>query len=343
MEQNENIYAEPMQEVKESGPFEDASTVHFDGLEGDDLFQGFEESAPAADITNDAAEDPPQEGENLGAQEVQQEAGPEAPTTEQPEGAERLTFRAKIDHKEQDVSIGSDELPTLYQKAANMDRAVQRAESAQQETQGIRDRMEEIAAQARALGYTGDTADAAIEAMLSGVRDSAREARVTELTDKGVDQEVAEFMADQQLRNAEADHGSKPAAEAPAKPDQESEGEEGTEQKQAAEGGSVPTPEQFSQDLQPLLAMRPELRSSQTPFPDEVLQAYMQGENLTVAYLDYESRQASAQQEALRKRNRELEQQSSARERAPVGGVSGGGGTGGKEDPWLTGFDDPYW
>lgn len=349
MEQIENIYVEPTQAVKEPGPFEDASTVHFDGLEGVDLLQGFEESDTADVSTNDGPENTPEDGVGQEGQEekaeAEAEAESEALTTEQTGDDSKLTFRAKIDHQEQDVSIERDALPTIYQKAANMDRAVQRAESAQQETRGIRDRMEEIAAQARALGYTGDTADDAIEAMLAGVRESAREARVTELTEKGVDQEVAEFMAEQQLRNAEADQGPKKAAEAPEAPSQapDGSGEEGTEQEPATEGGNVPTPEQFSQDLHPLLAMRPELKRSDTPFPDEVLKAYMQGENLTVAYLDYESRQAAAQKEALLQRNRMLEQSERVRGQAPVTGVSGGGGTGGQEDPWLSGFDDPYW
>ena len=79
------------------------------------------------------------------------------------------------------------------------------------------------------------------------------------------------------------------------------------------------------------------------PFPDEVLQAYMEGENLTVAYMEYEMKQAAAERAGLQEQNRVLQQNQKSAARAPVKGVSGGGETGGKEDFTLAGFDDPDW
>lgn len=95
--------------------------------------------------------------------------------------------------------------------------------------------------------------------------------------------------------------------------------------------------------MQALLKRRPELVSKTDKFPEEVLQAYIGGENLTVAYLDYEAKQAAAEKKALEEANRVLQRNQESARRAPVKGVASSGGTGGKEDPMLAGFDETYW
>ena len=62
-----------------------------------------------------------------------------------------------------------------------------------------------------------------------------------------------------------------------------------------------------------------------------------------ITYLDYESKQSAAEKQALEKQNRIFRQNQESANRAPVKGVSGSGGISSKEDPWLAGFDDPYW
>ena len=299
----------------EQKAFEDESTIHFGG-DGEeiDFFAGFDDDA--------------------GTQA--------APTTEQQSAEpEKLTFKAKIDHQEQDVSIEADELPTIYQKAQNMDRAVQRANKAQQDMEQYRNSMEEIASMARALGFNGDTPEAAIRAMMTGVTSSTREQRVEALVNDGTAKEVAEFIVDQQMKPVPVVQTHEPEVE------EGQQQEEPDIQDEAAgdvdDGSQPPSPEQFNLDLQKLLARRPGILESGKPFPEEVLSAYMKGENLTVAYLDYESKQSAAERQELEKQNRIFRQNQESAQRAPVKGVSGSGGITSKEDPWLAGIDDTYW
>lgn len=103
-----------------------------------------------------------------------------------------------------------------------------------------------------------------------------------------------------------------------------------------------PSKEQFTEDLKALLRKRPELEQNGALLPESVLQAYMQGENLLAAYLEYEGAENSRELAKLRKQNRIYAQNQSAAEQAPIKkGVSGGSVQG--EDPMLAGFDEPYW
>ena len=328
----------------EQKAFEDESTIHFGG-DGEeiDFFAGFDDDAgtQAAPTTEQQSAEPEDSGE---AEEsaAQDGDGEEAPTTEQQSAEpEKLTFKAKIDHQEQDVSIEADELPTIYQKAQNMDRAVQRANKAQQDMEQYRNSMEEIASMARALGFNGDTPEAAIRAMMTGVTSSTREQRVEALVNDGTAKEVAEFIVDQQMKPVPAAQPHEPEAEEQRQqkePDIRDEAEGDVD-----DGSQPPSPEQFNLDLQKLLARRPGILESGKPFPEEVLSAYMKGENLTVAYLDYESKQSAAERQELEKQNRIFRQNQESAQRAPVKGVSGSGGITSKEDPWLAGIDDTYW
>lgn len=311
-----------------SSLFEDASTIHFggDGGEAFDFLQGFDDAgtgeAEAADTTEAPAA---AEGAEEAAQGDDQTEG--APTTEQTQEQDqptsnKLTFKAKVDHQEQDVSVDESELPSLYQKAMNMDRANLRANAARQEADGYKGYIERIAETARTLDFQGETAEEAIEAMLSSVLGSAKDSRVEALVSGGTAKEVAEFIVGQQMKAPEQ---TKP-----------------TQQEKPAEEGAAPSAEQFSRDLQQLIARRPELRSMQE-FPEEVLAAYAQGEDLTVAYLDYESRKTAAEMQALANQNKIFKQNQESANKAPVKGVTGSGGTDAKEDAWLKGFDDSYW
>lgn len=327
--------------------FEDNSTVQLGGYGDQELFAGFddEEQASVSDAnaedttdaetaenaeTQDSVPEGAEESAN-GAPEDQEEA----PTTEQPSAPEKLTFKAKIDHKEQEISIGADELPTIYQKAANMDRAVQRADAARQDADRYRGVVDNVASMARMLNYSGDTPEAAIEAMISGITQSQRESRIQELVSGGTAQAVAEFVVDQQMQSAVQNS----AEQAPN--DDANDVPDGTIAEEA--GGDAPSQEQFAKDLRALLDRRPELVGKTDKFPEEVLQAYISGENLTVAYLDYEAKQAAAEKKALEKANRVLQHNQESARRAPVKGVASSGGTGGKDDPWLAGFDETYW
>ena len=330
----------------EQTAFEDESTIHFGG-DGEeiDFFAGFDDDdagAPAAPTIEQQSAEPDQEDSGEAAESASQDGDDTAaPTTEQQSTApEKLTFKAKIDHQEQDVSIETDELPTIYQKAQNMDRAVQRANKAQQDMEQYRNSMEEIASMARALGFNGDTPEAAIRAMMTGVTSSTREQRVEALVNDGTAKEVAEFIVDQQMKPVPVVQTHEPEVE-------DGQQEEPDIQDEAAgdvdDGSQPPSPEQFNLDLQKLLARRPGILESGNPFPDEVLSAYMKGENLTVAYLDYESKQSAAERQELEKQNRIFRQNQESAQRAPVKGVSGSGGIASKEDPWLAGIDDTYW
>ena len=174
--------------------FEDSSTIHFGGDGEFDFLAGFDEtnehaSAEAEDTTAAEGAEPQvsdSEGTEESAQAEPESAEEEAPTTELPSAPEKLTFTAKIDHKEQEVSIGADELPAIYQKAANMDRAVQRAEAARQDADRYRGVVDSVAALARAMNYDGDTPEETVEAMISGITKSQRDNKVQALVSGGV-------------------------------------------------------------------------------------------------------------------------------------------------------------
>ena len=331
--------------------FEDESTLHFGGEEGEefDYLAGFDNdtgSVQEAPTTEQDAAEQAREvsdtGEAANAESGCEDPG-DAPTTEQTEDqAGKLTFKAKIDHQEQNVSIGTDELPTLYQKAQNMDRAVQRANQAQQDAEQYRKSMAEFAAKARALGAEGETPTDVLRALMDSITSSARTQQIEELVSGGTAKEVAEFVVDQRMKSAAAQEQTAPevrepeaAAEKAEEPEDASQAKDGVQE--------PPSPEQFNLDLQKLLSLRPEILETGKPFPDEVLNAYMKGENLTVAYLDYESKQTAAEKQTLEKQNRIFQQNQESAKRAPVRGVAGSGGIDSKQDPWLAGIDDPYW
>jgi hypothetical protein len=325
--------------------FSNASDVTLDTEGTMDLFAGFDDTAPVTEIAGEAEEAAESSGEESPETQepsTQDTTGEEAttaeteatPTTEQqpqPDETGDLTFHAKINHQEQSVTLSRDELPTIYQKAQNMDRAVQRANEAKEELGRYKAMVGQAMSLAKVMNFSGETPEKTIEAMVNGISETARNSQVSAMVEAGTAQEVAEYIVDQKMKDARE---SVAEAEVPAT----------SAEDETAEPVSPPTTEQFSADLQHLFAKRPELRNTQTPFPDQVLAAYMNGENLTAAYLEYEAQQNAQELETLRKQNQVYQQNATAAQKAPIKkGVSASGGTQQKEDPMLAGFDDPYW
>jgi hypothetical protein len=80
-----------------------------------------------------------------------------------------------------------------------------------------------------------------------------------------------------------------------------------------------------------------------TTIPSEVAAAAANGQNLTVAYLAYEAKQAKAEVENLRKENEIFKQNAAAAAKAPVRGVTGGGATDtSPKDPFEVAFDSDW-
>jgi hypothetical protein len=331
--------------LSNSSSFSNSSDVTLDTEGTMDLFAGFDDTAPVTETTGEAEEAAESSGEESEetqvpfSQDTTRDEEPAAeteatPTTEQqpqPDEAGDLTFNAKINHQEQSVTLRRDELPTIYQKAQNMDRAVQRANEAKEELGRYKAMVDQAMGLAKVMNFSGETPEATIEAMVNGISETARNSQVSAMVEAGTAQEVAEYIVDQRMKDARE---SVAETEVPAS----------SAETETAEPMAPPTTEQFSADLQTLFQKRPELRSTQTPFPDQVLKAYMNGENLTAAYLEYEARQNAQELETLRKQNQVYQQNEAAAQKAPIKkGVSASGGTQQQEDPMLVGFDDPYW
>ena len=99
----------------------------------------------------------------------------------------------------------------------------------------------------------------------------------------------------------------------------------------------------FVKEAGDLIAVRPELRGKN--LPEEVTNdAITNGKSLLRAYLEYEAKQRTAENDTLRKENKILKQNAEAASRAPVTGTSGGGATNTKaDDPFLKGFNEDYY
>jgi hypothetical protein len=97
----------------------------------------------------------------------------------------------------------------------------------------------------------------------------------------------------------------------------------------------------FSEQLKQLKALDPDVKE----IPQEVLDAYMRGANLTNAYALYKVAQSTKAAEKIKHENQVLKQNAAAAAKAPVKGVSNTGvGTKTKEDdPFLKGFNADNW
>ena len=258
----------------------------------------------------------------------------EAPTTE-PENTDRdISFTAKVDHNETQVSIKESELPTYYQKAQNMDRAVQRANEAQEKLNEITAKLNRLAAVGKAtLGLEGDDPDTILANMESGMTDTAIKSRARTYTN--TDAEIAEAHVKSVLKDAIDESVAQFGVVTPTAESVDTSASE-------SEEPSVRPFEEFQRDVERLIAVRPDLKG--TEMPTEVMSYYKGGMDIMNAFAMYESHKMAADNEELKKQNAILQQNQASAKKAPIrSGVSGGGSVNLQEDPWTAGFNSRRW
>ena len=288
--------------------------------EGDDIFADPATWKGNADVqadknesgTDNADGEAPtteQEADSEGDQGTEAEGQP----TKQSEGtgSRKLKFTATIDHKTEDVEIDESELPTIYQKARNTDRAQER----QRKSSDSLKKMEKLS---KALEYTD------IDDFYKGTVDNLVTQRKNELIAEGVHSAVAERMAKEDYAELLAVVNAPQNAPAPS------------------EGAR-----DFDAETQELLAKHPELNAG-NPVPDEVIMeaATPGGPSLLQAFENYLARQRASMRQtekaelnALRKENKTLKQNADAASRAPVRSATQGGATNeAADDPFLKGL-----
>ena len=287
--------------------------------DGDDIFADPSEwkgstSNEGSQESDTTESDAPTTEQSAEGNEEQGAETEQLPTT-QPEVAapRKLKFQATIDHQSQDVEIDESDLPTLYQKAQNLDRAQER----QRQGSARLGKMEKLA---KALEYT-DTDD-----FYKGTVENLVAQRKNELIAEGVHAAVAERMAQQDYADLMSDVGNTQAAPTNGTPDRN-----------------------FTGETRELLSKHPELGPG-NPVPQEVVleAARPGGPSLLQAYESYLQRQKKSEQaemNALRKENKTLKQNAEAASRAPVRSATKGGATGvTEEDPFLKGLlSDDIW
>ncbi len=328
----ENIAEEEIESILPDGWTEDADFFDTDSWsdgesdpDEDDFFADDKEDEPAE--SGEEEPESPTTGEEPGEDETaQQETAEEetaAPTTEpapaeaaEPAKSTKLRFKARVDHEDVDAEIDESDLPALYQKAAVTDRYQKKlAETAP--------RMERLEAMAKRNGYE------TIDAMLDAQDSYDREQMVQKLMDEGAAKTLAEDYVDRQFGKVKttaevpAEHFAPESAPAEPKKD------------------SPSASRDLAAEVRELWSMRPDLKG--TTIPNEVAAAAAQGQNLVMAYLNYENKQARAAAENLRKENEIYKQNAAAAAKAPVRGVSHGGKTNTEpEDPFLKGFSSDW-
>lgn len=241
-------------------------------------------------------------------------AAEDAPTTEPTEPAtaepRKIRFKARIDHEDIDAEIDESDLPAIYQKAA----ATERYQAKLAKANPTLARMEQMA---KRNGYDS------VDEMLDAQEEYARNEAVQRLVDAGTPQELAEDYVERRYgRTAEATS----AAETPVS------------QPKTRDNVQTPEARDFASEIKELWGLRPELKG--TTIPSEVAAAAARGQNLTLAFLNYESKQNKATADRLRRENDVYKQNAAAAAKAPVKGVTGGGATDTQpKDPFLEGFD----
>ena len=94
----------------------------------------------------------------------------------------------------------------------------------------------------------------------------------------------------------------------------------------------------FKAEVEQLKALYPDFKE----VPDEVARAAAGGVPLLSAYLAYRDKQGEKTAAKLRKENEVLKQNAASAAKAPVRGVTGGGVTHKKTDPFIKGFDSEW-
>ena len=222
-----------------------------------------------------------------------------------------LRFKALVDHEDIDVELKESELPTIYQKARVTDRVQQRLAE-------MTPTVETAARLARQMGYDSP------QDMLNAAAQNYHDSEIEKLTAEGVHPEVARDIVERRMQDA-------------AVPVQRAESVELAIQAEDA------AQRDYQAEVEELLQARPNLRGQ--ALPDAVSRAAVQdNKRLLLAYLDYEAKQAQAENERLRKENEIYKQNAATAARSPVRGVSGGGATDLKpSDPFLDGFNSSGW
>lgn len=262
------------------------------------------------------ADDPSTTGEDDGVN-----ADPEKPADDQSSttGSEptqgttgnKLKFRARYNHQDQDVELDEADLPDLYQKAQYVDNARQQIASLSTTS----DKAERLA---KLMGY-----DSAAE-MLDEAEKNFTQSEVDKLVDKGYDEADARELLESRQSKKLAD--TTPSAG----------GEDTTVSPRQAE---------MKADVAAFFEAHPDLRNVKVP--DEVFQATLNGGHFNVEYQKYLDKQAAAETERLRKENRIYKQNADAAAKAPVRGVKGGGNAAAKpqsefERLFIQGFNSDY-
>ena len=302
--ENDDIFADPETWTGAAGADESGAAQA-----GDNGGAGLETDPEPAPTTEQAAAPTTGQQETGGVETPAEDNS--APTTgQEPKAGEhkKLKFTAKIDREDREVELDESELPGVYQRAQNHDRA-------QSKLAQLSPLMESAEAMAKRMGYEN------LEDMIGKAEGTFLDAEVKRLTDDGVHEEVARDMVRRRMDAAAQTQQKEPAQE-PTRPS-------GRRDYQA--------------ETRELLTARPELQGKK--LPDEVVNDCIQkGKNLLVAYAEYETRQERAQAESLRAKLQILEQNAASAAKGPVKGAAGGGPTDTKaEDLFLKGFEDDNW
>lgn len=107
------------------------------------------------------------------------------------------------------------------------------------------------------------------------------------------------------------------------------------------EGAKKTSESDFQEQLKQLKALDPDVKD----IPQEVLDAYLHGANLTNAYTLYRMKQSEKAAEKIKHENQVLKQNAAAAAKAPVKGVSntGAGAKNKENDPFLQGLNADPW
>lgn len=241
------------------------------------------------------------------------EAQGEVPATDvqEPAPSNKLRFQAKVDHEARDVELSPEELPSIYEQSQALPRYKERLRAAEAE-------LAEWDSVAKQMQYTDR------KAFRAGVIEGAVQNYLEE--HPGVPEDMARDYLMNRFNRTE------PAQETPA-----------AEQTPTQEPVQQTNARDYRTEVAELFTRFPEARH--TSLPDEVVTAAVtQNKPLIQAYSEYTARKATADADAVRRENKILKQNQASAARAPVSGVSRGGGTDSRpEDPFLKGFNSDAW
>lgn len=267
--------------------------------------------AEKAEEGSENPEEAPATGEGSASNDGSEAGEGELPATEtEPEiKPNTLRFEATVNHKKTNVELNESDLPGLYEKAFAVDKFRNKLQEKTAE-------LEEAELVSKMLGYS------TVKEMLAAARASYESTEVDKLVQENVHHDLAKDLVERKIKELETTvtkNRKQKEAETPPEP--------------KADGGR-----DFKPEVAELLEDFPELKGK--TLPQEVVDAALKGQTLTVAYTKYLQRQMQADHARLQKENKTLKQNAEAAKRAPVRGVTSGGATKeGISDPFLAGFN----